>query len=157
MLYRVSAVVLCVMTSFRLVAAYRGSGITHRLPVSDFLCPEGIGKRLHPKRVKLHGVGSRSSVVSIVAALLTAKPRFHGFFSAGLRDFTPEKSCPTLGHTLSSNQSVPQLQNPRIRRPGQEAGPGYEGKNERSYIFTVTTCFKGVHRGTCPTCPTHVV
>ena len=28
MLYRVSAVVLCVMTPFRLVAAYRGSRIT---------------------------------------------------------------------------------------------------------------------------------
>ena len=61
-------------------------------------------------------------------------------FSAGLRDFSPEKSSLTLGPTLPSNQSVTRVHSPRIKRPGQEAGPGYEIKNERSYTSAFTTC-----------------
>jgi hypothetical protein len=61
-------------------------------------------------------------------------------FSAGLRDFSREKSCPNLGPTLSSNQSVPRVHSPRIKRPGQEDGPGYEVKNERSYTSNFITC-----------------
>jgi hypothetical protein len=60
--------------------------------------------------------------------------------SAGLREFSREKSCPNLGPTLSSNQSVPRVHSPRIKRPGQEAVPGYEVKNERSYTSTFTIC-----------------
>jgi hypothetical protein len=61
-------------------------------------------------------------------------------FSAGLIDFSPEKFCPTLGPTLSSNQSVPRVHSPKKKRPGQEAGPGYEVRNERSATSTFTTC-----------------
>ena len=111
-----------------------------RHPISDFLCPEERGKRLHPKRVKIHGVGSCRSVASIVAVLLTAKPRSHGFIFSRVKRLFSRKSCPTLGPTLSSNQSVPRVHSPRIKRPGQETGPGYEVKNERSYTSNFTTC-----------------
>jgi hypothetical protein len=61
-------------------------------------------------------------------------------FSDWLRDFSPQKSCPKLGPTVFCNQSVPRVHSPRIKQHGQEAGPGYEVKNERSYTPTFTTC-----------------
>jgi hypothetical protein len=134
-------VVLCVIvTPFRLVAACRVSGITLGLQFQAFSVLKKEAKRLHPKRVKIHGVGSPSSVVSIVAVLLTAKTRSHGFILSRVKRLFSKNSCPTLGPSLSYNQSVPRVHSPKIKRPGQAAGPGYEVKNERSYTSTFTTC-----------------